>query len=40
MQRKKDTERAIENHSAILKAVRENDINKGKQAIEKAVQDW
>lgn len=40
MQRKKDIERAIKNHSAILKAIREKDINKGKQAIKKAVQDW
>ncbi len=40
MQSKKDIERAIKNHSAILKALQKKDINKGKQAIKKAVQDW
>jgi len=40
MQGRKDTQRAIENHTAILEAVRKKDISKGKQAIKKAVRDW
>ena len=40
MQRKKDIQRAIKNHTAILQALKEKDINKGKEAIKQAVRDW
>jgi GntR family transcriptional repressor for pyruvate dehydrogenase complex len=40
MQGRKDTRRAIENHTAILEALRKKEISKGKQAIKKAVRDW
>lgn len=40
LQESKDIQRAIEDHTAILEAVRAKDVNKGKQAIKKAVRDW
>lgn len=40
MQRKKDIQRAIKNHTAILQALKKKDINKGKEAIKQAVRDW
>jgi len=40
MKRKKDIQRAIKNHTAILESVKKKDINKGKEAIRQAVRDW
>ncbi|MCK4419222.1 FadR family transcriptional regulator [Candidatus Aerophobetes bacterium] len=40
MQRRKDIQRAIRNHTAILQALKKKDINKGKEAIKQAVRDW
>lgn len=40
MRNEKDIQRAIENHTAILEALRERDIVKGKNAIKRAVKDW
>lgn len=40
MKDKKDIQRAIRNHTAILQALKKKNINKGKEAIKQAVRDW
>ncbi|GAI09604.1 unnamed protein product, partial [marine sediment metagenome] len=40
MQSKKDVRGAIENHTAILQALRAKDINRAREAVKKAVGDW
>ncbi len=40
MKDRKDIQRAIKNHTAILQALKKKDISKGKEAIKQAVRDW